>query len=284
MTSVAMMISNLMYHIFNQNITDIVLWIINTILWFVALLLIGKKFAMSTLIGTICYSAFMTLFLRLDLVTKWGLLAYYQEGDVTAKLILFGLAGGVINGFGASLCFMGKGSTGGSDVISISCVKYLNVKQDIATLTIDVITILLGFAIFQSWGKLLVGILAALVVSLTIKTIYRKYNIVYIIDVMTDKVDEVQKLVSEEFKDTCTIYTVEGGYSKETQKIVRCVLIYKEAKLLKTIVPTIDSNAFITEYESTSVYGGSTSDAYITEKKKEKVLNKIHFNINKKEK
>lgn len=175
---------------------------------------------------------------------------------------------------------MGKGSTGGSDVISISCVKYLNVKQDIAILTIDVITILLGFAIFQSWGKLLVGILAALVVSLTIKTIYGKYNTVYIIDVMTDKVDEVQKLVSEEFKDTCTIYTVEGGYSKETKKIVRCVLIYKEAKLLKAI----DSNAFITEYESTSVYGGSTSDAYITEKKKEKVLNKIHFNINKKEK
>ncbi|HAR47829.1 MAG TPA: hypothetical protein DCX39_06260 [Firmicutes bacterium] len=143
---------------------------------------------------------------------------------------------------------------------------------------------MLGFAIFQSWGKLLVGILAALVVSLTIKTIYGKYNTVYIIDVMTDKVDEVQKLVSEEFKDTCTIYTVEGCYSKETKKIVRCVLIYKEAKLLKTIVPTIDSNAFITEYESTSVYGGSTSDAYITEKKKEKVLNKMHFNINKKEK
>lgn len=94
---------------------------------------------------------------------------------------------------------MGKGSTGGSDVISISYVKYLNVKQDIATLTIDVITILLGFVIFQSWGKLLVGILAALVVSLTIKTIYGKYNTVYIIDVMTDKVDEVQKLVSEEF-------------------------------------------------------------------------------------
>lgn len=143
---------------------------------------------------------------------------------------------------------------------------------------------MLGFAIFQSWGKLLVGILAALVVSLTIKTIYGKYNTVYIIDVMTDKVDEVQKLVSEEFKDTCTIYTVEGCYSKGTKKIVRCVLIYKEAKLLKTIVPTIDSNAFITEYESTSVYGGSTSDAYITEKRKEKVLNKMHFNINKKEK
>lgn len=71
---------------------------------------------------------------------------------------------------------------------------------------------------------------------------------------------------------------------KKPKKIVRCVLIYKEAKLLKTIVPTIDSNAFITEYESTSVYGESTSDAYIAEKKKEKVLNKIHFNINKKEK
>ncbi len=152
MTSVAMMISNLMYPITNQNITDIVLWIINIVLWFVALLLIGKKFAMSTLVGTIGYSFFMTLFLRLDLVTKWGLMDYFNEGDTTAKLILFGLAGGVIDGFGASLCFIGKGSTGGSDVISVSCVKYLNMKQEIASLGINIITILLGFIVFRSWG------------------------------------------------------------------------------------------------------------------------------------
>ncbi len=72
---------------------------------------------------------------------------------------------------------MGKGSTGGSDVISVSCVKYLNMKQDVATLSIDVITIVLGFIIFQSWESLLVGILSALITSVAIKNIYGKYNI-----------------------------------------------------------------------------------------------------------
>lgn len=275
MTSVAMMISNLLYPFTNSNTTDIVLWIINIGLWFVALFFIGKKFAMSTLVGTIGYSIFMSLFLRLDLVNKFGLMNYYESGDATAKLILFGLAGGVIDGFGASLCFMGKGSTGGSDVISVSCVKYLNMKQDVATLIIDVITIVLGFIIFKSWESLLVGILSALITSVAIKNIYGKYNSIYIIDILTEKVDEIQKIISDEFHDTSTIYTVEGGFSKEQKKVVHCVLVYKEAKMLKAMVPEIDKNAFVTEYETTSAYGGSTYDAYLPNKTKEKILKKI---------
>lgn len=276
MTSVAMMISNLLYPLTNSNTTDIVLWIVNIALWLVALFLIGKKFAMSTLVGTVGYSVFMSLFLRLDLVNKFKLMEYYGSGDATAKLILFGLAGGVIAGFGASLCFMGKGSTGGSDVISVACVKYLNVKQDVATLTIDVITIVLGFIIFKSWESLLVGILSALITSVAIKNIYGKYNTIYIIDILTEKVDEIQRIISEEFHDTSTIYIVEGGYSKEPKKVVHCVLVYKEAKMLKAMIPEIDKNAFVTEYETTSAYGGSTYDAYLSNKTKEKILNKIN--------
>ena len=276
MTSVAMMISNLLYPLTNSNTTDIVLWIVNIALWLVALFLIGKKFAMSTLVGTVGYSVFMSLFLRLDLVNKFKLMEYYGSGDTTAKLILFGLAGGVIAGFGASLCFMGKGSTGGSDVISVACVKFLNIKQDVATLTIDVITIVLGFIIFKSWESLLVGILSALITSVAIKNIYGKYNTIYIIDILTEKVDEIQRIISEEFHDTSTIYIVEGGYSKEPKKVVHCVLVYKEAKMLKAMVPEIDKNAFVTEYETTSAYGGSTYDAYLSNKTKEKILNKIN--------
>lgn len=275
MTSVAMMVSNLLYPLTNTNTTDIVLWIINIGLWFVALFFIGKKFAMSTLVGTIGYSVFMSLFLRLDLVSKFGLMNYYESGDPTAKLILFGLAGGVIDGFGASLCFMGKGSTGGSDVISVSCVKYLNMKQDVATLSIDVITIVLGFIIFQSWESFLVGILSALITSIAIKNIYGKYNSIYIIDILTTKVDEIQRIISDEFHDTSTIYTVEGGFSREPKKVVHCVLVYKEAKMLKAMVPEIDKDAFLTEYETTSAYGGSTYDAYISDKTKEKILKKL---------
>ncbi len=275
MTSIAMMINSLLYPLTQTNLTDVILWILNIILWFVALLIIGKKFAMSTLVGTICYSLFITLFTRIDLVSKVGLMDYYNEGDTTAKLILFGLAGGVIDGFGASLCFIGKGSTGGSDVLSVSCVKYLNMKQEIASLFINVITIILGFVVFQSWGKLLVGIVTALTSSLMVKNTYGKYNTLYVLDILTDKVEELQNLISLEFNETSTIYSVEGGYSKNNKKVIRTVLIYKEAKLLKAILPNIDKNAFVTEYETTHAFGGSINDAYIREKTKDELLNKF---------
>lgn len=59
---------------------------------------------------------------------------------------------------------------------------------------------------------------------------------------------------------------------------MRTALVYKEAKLLKVIVLEIDKDAFVIEYETTSAFGGSINDAYITEKKKESILNKIKNN------
>ncbi len=279
MTSVSMMINSLLYPITQTNLTDVILWIINGLLWFLALFIIGKKFALSTLVGTVCYSLFMTILVRCDIVTKCGLMDYYNEGDTTAKLILFGLAGGIIDGFGASLCFIGKGSTGGSDVLSISCVKYFNMKQEIASLMINVITIVLGFIVFKSWGKLLVGIVAAMASSLMIKSTYGKFNKLYVLDIVTEKTEELQQLISLELNETSTIYSVEGGYSKDNKKVLRTVLIYKEAKLLKSIIPSIDKNAFVTEFETTNAFGGSLNDAYISERVKNDILN--HFESNK---
>lgn len=45
--------------------------------------------------------------------------------------------------------------------------------------------------------------------------------------------------------------------------------------MLKAMVPEIDKDAFLTEYEITSAYGGSTYDAYISDKTKEKILKKL---------
>ena len=89
------------------------------------------------------------------------------------------------------------------------------------------------------------------------------------------KIEEVKTIISNEFLETCTIYNVEGGYSKENKKIIRCALEYKEAKLLKAMMPAIDKNAFITEYESTSTIGGSTFDAYVKKEEKDRILNLI---------
>lgn len=276
MTSVAMILSKLIYPASGRDLTDIFLWAFNVILWFIAFFFVGKKYALMSLVGTVAYPLFLTLFSRFHLVETFGITAYYEAEDKTAKLILFGLAGGVINGIGLSFCFMGKGSTGGSDVLSALMVKYLSLKQENASLWIDTVIILLGFAVYQDWGSLLVGILTAVASSLALRLVYGKQNTVYVLDILTDHVDEVKKIISEEFHDTCTIYSVEGGYSGETKKIVHAILVYKEAKTLKAMMPSIDPHAFVSVYESTAAWGGSTQDSYIKKREKERILEQIH--------
>ena len=59
------------------------------------------------------------------------------------------------------------------------------------------------------------------------------------------------------------------------------MLVYKEAKLLKSPVKEIDKDAFVTEFEATSVCGGSTSDAYISNKAKTEVLQRTKIRMEK---
>lgn len=284
MTSVAMILSSWLFPWTNTDITTYLLWGFNVILWVVSFFLISKEFAFSSLIGTIAYPLFFSLFSALQIADRVGLIAYFNEGEQTSKLILFGIAGGVLNGIGLSLCFMGKGSTGGSDVLAALMVKYVNFKQENASLLIDGIIVLLGFACYQDWGKALVGILTAVASSIALKLLYGKYNTVYVLDILTDKVDEIQKIVSDELHDTCTIYTVQGGYSKKTMQVVHCVLVYRDAKFLKGIIPSIDPNAFVSSYEASTVFGGSTGDAYLPKRQKEKFLKKIGAQEKEKEK
>ncbi len=283
MTSVAMILSSWIFPWTNMDLTTYFLWGFNVILWFIAFFFVSKEFAISSLIGTIAYPLFYSLFSAFNLADHMGLIAYFNEGEQTSKLILFGIAGGVLNGIGLSLCFMGKGSTGGSDVLAALMVKYANFKQENASLLIDAIIVLLGFACYQDWGKALVGILTAVASSVAVKLLYGKYNTVYVLDILTDQVDEIQKIVSEELHDTCTIYTVQGGYSKKTMQVVHCVLVYREAKFLKGIIPSIDPNAFVSSYETSAVFGGSTGDAYLPKRQKEKFLRKMNKEEQKKE-
>ena len=275
MTSVAMIISDMLFSLTGTDLTSAFLGGFNIVLWIIAFFLVSRRFALSSLVGTLAYPLFLTLFTRIDLVNVTKLMDYFNSGDQTGKLILFGLAGGVINGAGLSLCFMGKGSTGGSDVLSALMVKYLNWKQSNASLFIDGIIIILGFIFYKDWGNLLVGILSALASSLAVRNIYGKQNTVYVLDILTDKVEEVKEVIMNELQETCTIYTVEGGYSKDTKKVVHCVLKYKEMKILKSVVPSLDPKAFVSVYEASAAYGGSTEDAYIKKSEKERILSSV---------
>jgi len=279
MTSVAMILSDLLLPLFQgRETTDLWLWALNVLLWFVAFFAVSKDFALKSLVGTLAYPAFLSLFLRLDLVGRTGLLAY-AGGDVasveTAKLTLLGLAGGVLNGIGLSLCFIGEGSTGGSDVLSVLLTKYTDLKQDAASLLIDTLIILGGFAAYRDWGKLLVGILTAFSSSFALKALYGKFQSLYVFEVVSTKMAALQEMVQKEFHKSGTLDSVVGGYSKEKKEVLRIVLTYKESKRMYAILEQVDPQAFVSVYEASAAYGGSFRKPDVPKKEKERMRKEL---------
>lgn len=276
MTSIAMIINHYIEAATGATVTDIFVWGFNAILWVIGLIFLGKDFAMKTLVGTICYPLFLTLFTRIDLASLVGITNFYNNGlsegtQDFGKLIIFGVMGGILSGLGGALAFTGKGSTGGSDVIVFIIAKYTDIKQDVAALLVDSCIIITGLCVYQNWGKAFVGIFAALASSLTVKQVYMKTVSNYVVDIVTDQSELIQKYVSNEFKKTCTISDVKGGYSGEGKTMVHCLLTYHETKKIKDVIGALDEKAFVSVYECSDVIGGAFSSVYSNPKERERI-------------
>jgi len=270
-TSVAIMINSPLEKATGFAWTDILVWGFNAILWAIGFFTLGKEFALRTLVGSIAYPLFLTLFLRLDLANKLGLLSFYQEGDTLSRLSLLGLAGGVVSGFGASLAFLGHGSTGGSDVISYTLAKYTDLKQDVAGLLVDSCIILVGLFVYQDWGKFLVGVLAAFASSAAVKAIYVRTTKNYRVQVISTEHEKIQTFVSKEFGKTCTLTQVVGGYSKQEKTMLSVLLTYRESKVFREVVGSFDPKAFISVDEISEVSGGNFNPVHVNKKEAKRI-------------
>jgi uncharacterized membrane-anchored protein YitT (DUF2179 family) len=275
MTSVAMMINKPIEAATGQSYTDILVWAFNIVLWVIGFFVLGKEFAMRTLIGSVAYPLALTLFLRFDIATRVGLVSFYENSDKIAALSLLGLAGGVVSGIGASLAFIGNGSTGGSDVISYSIAKYTDLKQDNAGLLVDSVIILAGLAVFQDWGQFLVGILAAFASSAAVKALYVRTTKNYRVQVISDNHEAIQDFLGKEFHKTCTLSTVVGGYSKQEKTKISVLLTYHEFKVFREVVGSFDPKAFVSADEVSEVAGGAFEPAHVN-KKEAKRLEKLY--------
>ena len=123
-------------------VIDIVVWVFTVLLWLLGWFTCGKEFSLRTLLSSLAYPGFLTLMLRVP---------YFQHiaeliagnGDV-GNVILCGLFAGVFVGSGVALTFLGKGSTGGVDVLVYLFAKNTKLKESVWAFIIDGTIILIS--------------------------------------------------------------------------------------------------------------------------------------------
>lgn len=233
--------------------TEVYVLIFTWLFFFVGWGLLGTSFAAKTIVSTIIYPLAVWLGSYLNHNTPLNLGLDAATIDSTNKF-LAALIGGAFVGTGVGLTFIGGGSTGGVDVISLTFQKYFNFKTSVVSFFTDAVIILLGFIFGGDFFSVLIGIISALIASVMIDKLFDSERNV-IVDIISKKYNELNDIIINKLDRGCTLIQGIGGYTKEEITILRVALDMREYSILMDIIAQIDPTSFVTVSKASTIRG-----------------------------
>ena len=116
--------------------------------------------------------------------------------------------------------------------------------------------IVLGGAFVFGFTKLMYALIVLYVISLLTDKVILGISDSKAFYIITEKDDEVKKYVIEGLHHSVTVFDAKGGYTKEKQKVLMCVIPTKEYFKLKEGIHEIDKDAFFVVTDAYEVFGG----------------------------
>ncbi len=234
--------------------------VVNWILFFVGLIVLGKSFAMKTLVSTAVYPLGLKLASMLvesEILGDFFNLKsqmYADYGEVA--IILATVFGGAAVGAGCALTFLGGGSTGGVDIIALCLSKKITaVKSSVLIFIIDASVVLVGMFVISDLVVSLLGIVAAFVCALSIDKLFLGESQAFIAQIITDKSEIINRAVIEKLDRTTTISDCVGGYSGEGKKMVMVTFGINQYADFLLLMSKCDKDAFITINRAHAING-----------------------------
>ena len=226
--------------------------IINVILITVGLIILGKQCTVRTVYCSLLYTAIVWGFEMLigpgkqPIHVEWPLTGGEKFLELCYAILLFGVGGAIIFNCGST--------SGGTDIIAMIIKKFTKLNVGLSLLIIDLIVICITFtsvpvdaALFSLLGLFAKSFLLDGVIESIGKTKY--------ITIITKHPDEINEYVISKLKHSCTIVDAEGGYTKESKKILLTVCKRGEALRLKTNVKLLDPEAFVIITDANEILG-----------------------------
>ena len=207
------------------------------------LAVLGKKFAMTTVLSSFIYPIFLT-----------GAQALLGDFRVTEDLLLCAAFGGMGLGISLGIVIRAGASTGGMDIPPLILNKLFGIPVPITLWLFD-FTIMLSQLFFHTPEDLLYGIVMLIAVNFTLnKTL-----------VAGTGRTEV-KIVSEQAREICdsilrnadrgvTLLHGEGGYLHEPTEVVFSVVATRELHRVQNLAREIDPECFMVVTQVTEVSG-----------------------------
>ena len=235
---------------------DVYIFILSWGLFFIGLFVLGKDFAIKTLISTLVYSPMFSISIRLVDPNVLGGYFYLAGSYEQVGIILSALFGGTCVGAGCAITFLGGGSTGVTDIIAfIICKFFKRLRSSIVIFTIDVLIVIGGVFVINDFVVSLLGVLSAFICALVIDKLFLGESKAFIAHIVSDKYEEINQAIIEKLDRTTTIIQAEGGYSRKSKKVVMVSFTMSQYATLTNLINIIDRQAFVSIHRAHEING-----------------------------
>lgn len=226
---------------------SVFIYISSTILIILSFALLGKDETRNSIIGSILYPVFVSITAPLAQI-----LLKHLELDSTLLIVLIA---GIICGVANGIIYKTGFTTGGSDILMKILNKYGKIPEGKSVFVINLIIMSFGAIIFGAnkfvYSLIILYLNANLIDRILIGISDSKLFFIY-----TKQTEEVKSFILNDLKTGVTILNAQGGFSKENNDVLMCVVPTRDYYLFKETVLTIDEKAFFVINDCYEVSGG----------------------------
>ena len=220
-----------------------IIFVVNVVLFVLGTIVLGKKFALTTLISTFVYPVLLSIMRSIPGIT-----------ELTDNIMLAALYGGALLGLGLGLVVRVGASTGGTDILALVLHKWFHISLAVFVYIVD-FTVLLCQALFSNSEQILYGILVLIVSTIALNRVMLMGQAQIQLFIITEKYEEVKEKLLKEMDAGVTLVHIETGYGAKQQKGVLCVIPNRKLYSINQVVQMIDPQAFITITQINEVRG-----------------------------
>ena len=242
-------------HYFNIPISMFV-FCFNAVMFVLGAVVLGKMFALTTLISSFFYPIILGVFERIP-----------QLANVTSDRMLATVCGGLMIGFAIGIVIRAGASTGGMDIPPLVLNKKFGFPVSVMLYLFD-FTILILQMLFSDKEQIIYGILLVLIYTVVLDKVLLTGHVQTQVKIVSKKHKEINQMIVQKLDRGSTILYGETGYLHTDKPVIMTVISNRELTKLNQEVNKIDPEAFMIISRVNEVKGHGFSSGKIYRNKK----------------
>ena len=230
-------------HVFPGIDVSLLILILNLFLLLLGLLILGKAFAAKTVVSSILYPLLLGVIERIPGIAS-----------LTDNSVLAAVFAGILLGVALGLVMRVGSSTGGMDVVVLILHKWTHLSVAMFVWISDIVVIG-GQALFVPTESTLLGIFVLIFESIVLDQVMVLGKAQIQLLIITKKYEELRETLLDQLEAGVTMFMVETGRLKESQKSIMCVIPQRKLYNATELIHSIDPLAFITVSQVKEVRG-----------------------------